>query len=68
MCSLSPFLSTKYPKIDGNNEKLFSIFGIELQTQTNSKRCELQDVSQIIEPELLKSAVKTDIQLEKTTN
>ena len=56
--------STKYPKIDGNDEKLASIFGIErLATQTNSKSG--GDVSQMIEPESLKSAGKTDIQLEK---
>ena len=44
----------KYPKIDGNDEKLSIIFGIELlATQTNSKSGE--DVLQIIEPESLKS-------------
>ena len=54
MCFSSLFLSTKYPKIDGNDEKLSSIFGIELlTTQTNSKSGE--DVSQIVEPESLKS-------------
>ena len=52
MCFSSLFLSTKYPKIDGNDEKLSSIFEL-LTTQTNSKSGE--DVSQIIEPESLKS-------------
>ena len=48
------FLSTKYPKIDGYNEKLSRILGMELlATQTNSKSGE--DVSQIIEPESLKT-------------
>ena len=47
-------VSTKYPKIYGNDENLSSIFGIELlATQTNSKSGE--DVSQIIEPESLKT-------------
>ena len=47
-------LSTKYPKIYSNNKKHSSIFGIELLAfQTNSKSGE--DVSQIIEPEPLKS-------------
>ena len=47
-------VSTKHPKIYGNEENLSSIFGIELlTTQTNSKSGE--DVSQIIEPESLKS-------------
>ena len=54
LCFSSLFLSTKYPKIDGNDEKLASIFGIErLATQTNSKSGE--DVSQMIEPESLRS-------------
>ena len=49
----SLFLSTKYPKIDGNNEKLSRIFGIELLvTKTNSKRGE--DVLQMIDPESFK--------------
>ena len=54
-CSAVFFVSfPKYPKIDGNDEKLSSIFGIELlATQTNSKSGE--DVLQIIEPESLKS-------------
>ena len=54
-CSAVFFVSfPKYPKIDGNDEKLPSIFGIELlATQTNSKSGE--DVLQIIEPESLKS-------------
>ena len=59
-------ISTKYPKIDGNDKKLSRFFGIELlATQTNSKSGD--DVSQIIEPESLKikSAIKADIQLEK---
>ena len=47
-------LSTKYPKIDGIDEKVSRFFGTELlATQTNSKSGE--DVSQIIEPESLKS-------------
>ena len=47
-------VSTKYPKIYGNEEILSSIFGIELlATQTDSKSGE--DVSQIIEPESLQS-------------
>ena len=50
----SLFLSNKYPKIDGNNEKLSRIFGIKLlATKTNSKSGE--DVSQMIEPESLKT-------------
>ena len=54
----------KYPKIDGNDEKLcrfFLEFSFVLATQTNSKSGE--DVSQIIEPEWFveKSAVKADI-------
>ena len=54
-CSAVFFVSfPKYPKIDGYDEKLSSIFGIELlATQTNSKSGE--DVLQIIEPESLKS-------------
>ena len=47
-------LSTKQPKIDGSYEKLSRFFGTQLlATQTNSKSGE--DVSQIIEPESLKS-------------
>ena len=47
-------LSTKYQKIDGNDGKLSRFFGTELlATQTNSKSGE--NVSQIIEPESLKS-------------
>ena len=47
-------VSTKYPKIYGNDENLSSIIGIELlATQTNSKSGE--DVSQIIKPESLKT-------------
>ena len=47
-------LSTKYPKIYGNDENLSRIFRIELQaTQSNSKSGE--DVSRIIEPESLKT-------------
>ena len=47
-------VSTKYPKIYSNDENLSSIIGIELlATQTNSKSGE--DVSQIIEPESLKT-------------
>ena len=58
----------KYPKIDGNDKKLsrlFLEFSFVLATQSNSKSGE--DVSQIIEPEWFveKSAVKTDIYLEK---
>ena len=57
MCSAvfsSLFLSTKYPKIDSNNEKPSRIFGIELLTsKTNNKSGE--NVLQIIEPELLKT-------------
>ena len=58
----------KYPKIDGNDKKLsrlFLEFSFVLATQTNSKSGE--DVSQIIEPEWFveKSAVETDIYLEK---
>ena len=44
----------KYPKIDGNNEKLsrlFLEFSFVLATQTNTKSGE--NVSQIIEPEWL---------------
>ena len=55
---------SKYPKIDGNDEKLSRFvleFSFALATQTNSKSGE--DVSQLIEPEWFveKSAVKTDI-------
>ena len=64
-CSAVFFVSfPKYPKIDGNDEKL-SIFFLEfrfiLASQTNSKSGE--DVSQIIEPEwfIETSAIKTDI-------
>ena len=58
----------KYPKIDGNGKKisrLFLEFSFVLATQINSKSGE--DVSQIIEPEwsVEKSAVNTDIYLEK---
>ena len=50
----SLFLSTKYPKIDSNNEKQSRIFGIELlASKSNSKSGE--NVLQIIEPELLKT-------------
>ena len=50
----SLFLSTKYPKIDSNNEKHSRIFGIELlASKTNSKSGE--NALQIIEPELLKA-------------
>ena len=65
-CSAVFFVSfPKYPKIDGNDEKLsrvFLKFSFVLATQTNSKSGE--DVSQIIiKPEsfIEKSAVKTDI-------
>ena len=65
-CSAVFFVSfPKYPKIDGNDEKLsrvFLKFSFVLATQTNSKSGE--DVSQIIiKSELFieKSAVKTDI-------
>ena len=58
----------KYPKIDGNDKKLSGLFwefSFVLATQSNSKSGE--DVSQIIKPEWFveKSAVKTDIYLEK---
>ena len=58
----------KYPKIDGNDKKLsrlFLEFSSVLATQSNSKSGE--NVLQIIEPEWFveKSAVKTDIYLEK---
>ena len=47
-----------YPKIDENDEKLSSIFGILLlATQTNSNSRE--DVSQVIEPESLKILLLT---------
>ena len=54
----------KYPKLDGNDENLSTIFfefSFVLATQTNSKSGE--DVSPVIEPEwfVQKSAVKTDI-------
>ena len=65
-CSAVFFVSfPKYPKIDGNDEKVsifFLKFSFVLATQTNSKSGE--DVSQIIiKPEwfIEKSAVKTDI-------
>ena len=65
-CSAVFFVSfPKYPKIDGNDEKLsrvFLKFSFVLATQTNSKSGE--DVSQIIiKPEwfIEKFAVKTDI-------
>ena len=50
----SLILSTKYSKIDSNNEKQSRIFGIELlASKSNSKSGE--NVLQIIEPELLKT-------------
>ena len=51
-CSSVFFVSfPKYPKIDGNDEKLSRFFWnlASFSTQTNSKSGE--DVSQIIEPE-----------------
>ena len=52
-CSAVFFVSfPKYPKIDGNDEKLsrfFWKFSFVLATQTNSKSGE--DVAQIVEPE-----------------
>ena len=59
-CSALFFVSYfKYhPKIDENDEKLCSIFGILLlATQTNSNSRE--DVSQVIEPESLKILLLT---------
>ena len=68
-CVFHPFiLTTKYPKIYGKDEKLSGSFGIELlATQTNSKSGE--DVSQIIEPESLKSLPeRLTFSWKKTTN
>ena len=48
--------------IDGNDEELSRIFGIELLA-TKNQRQKLEDASQIIEPESLKDF--SDIQLEK---
>ena len=64
-CSAVFFVSfVKFPKLDGNDEKLSTLFlefSFVLATQTKSKSGE--DVSPIIEPEWFveKSAVKTDI-------
>ena len=68
-CSAVFFVAfPKYPKIDGNDKKLprlFFKFSFVLATQSNSKSGE--NVLQMIEPEWFveKSAVKTDIYLEK---
>ena len=69
MCSAVFFVPfPKYPTIDGNDKKIlhfFLEFSFVLATPSNSKSGE--HVSQVIEPEWFveKSAVKTDIYLEK---
>ena len=69
-CSALFFVSYPkyYPKIDENDEKLSSIFGILLlATQTNSNSRE--DVSQVIEPESLKILLlRLTFSWKKTTN
>ena len=59
------FFSTKWPQIDGNDEELSLIFGIELLA-TKTQRQKLEDASQIIEPESLKRLLT--FSCKKTTN